>query len=72
MALTTERTTTGQESVKSYRAAVVHDFGQPLAIEQVKPPALKQGQIRVKVEACGLCHTDIEAGRVAARVVFEM
>ena len=45
----------------SYRAAVVHDFDSPLSVEQVPMPRLDPGQVRVKVEACGLCHTDIHA-----------
>ena len=45
----------------TYQAAVVHDFGSPLTLEQVPAPKLGQGQVRVKVEACGLCHTDIHA-----------
>ncbi len=44
-----------------YTAAVVHEFGAPLTIEQVEPAPLERGQIRVEVEACGLCHTDIHA-----------
>jgi propanol-preferring alcohol dehydrogenase len=45
----------------SYRAAVVHTFKAPLTIENVPTPVLKPGQVLVKVEACGLCHTDIHA-----------
>ncbi len=45
----------------SYRAAVVHAFGQPLEVEDVQTRPCEAGQIRVKVEACGLCHTDIHA-----------
>ena len=45
----------------SYRAAVVKSFGAPLVVEQVERLALEPGQIRVKVEAAGLCHTDIHA-----------
>jgi propanol-preferring alcohol dehydrogenase len=48
-------------SPATYQAAVVPEFGSPLTLKQVDPPALKPGQIRVKVEACGLCHTDIHA-----------
>ena len=47
--------------VTSYRAAVVHDFASPLTVEDVPRPVLKSGQVLVKVEACGLCHTDIHA-----------
>ncbi len=47
--------------MQPYRAAVVHEFKQPLTIELVPAAELAQGQIRVKLEACGLCHTDIHA-----------
>src|SRR3954467_12225285 len=53
-----QRTTTG---AATYTAAVVHDFAEPLVIEQVPARALEPGQIRVKVVASGLCHTDIHA-----------
>jgi propanol-preferring alcohol dehydrogenase len=45
----------------TYTAAVVHDFAEPLVVEEVPRRALEPGQIRVKVEATGLCHTDIHA-----------
>jgi propanol-preferring alcohol dehydrogenase len=45
----------------TYRAAVVHGFTEPLVVEDVPRLALEPGQIRVKVEAAGLCHTDIHA-----------
>lgn len=45
----------------SYRAAVVHSFKEPLRIEQVQRGELGHDQIRVKIQACGLCHTDIHA-----------
>ena len=45
----------------SYRAAVVHEFGSPLSVETVPAVGLTPGQVRVKVEATGLCHTDIHA-----------
>ena len=47
----------------TYRAAVVHRFGDPLSVEQVLARELAPGQVRVKVEASGLCHTDIHAAR---------
>ena len=52
---------TSEAAATTYRAAVVHEFGSPLRVEQVPMPTLKPGQVRVKVEACGLCHTDIHA-----------
>jgi propanol-preferring alcohol dehydrogenase len=39
----------------------VHRFHDPLSVEQVPRRDLEPGQIRVKVEASGLCHTDIHA-----------
>ena len=43
------------------KAAVVHDFTQPLSIEDVPRPEPSDGQVLVRIEACGLCHTDIHA-----------
>jgi propanol-preferring alcohol dehydrogenase len=47
--------------LQSYRAAVVHEFASPLSVEVVPALDLGTGQVRVKVEATGLCHTDIHA-----------
>ena len=43
------------------RAAVVHQFGQPLTIEERPIPNPGPGQITVQMQASGLCHTDIHA-----------
>jgi D-arabinose 1-dehydrogenase-like Zn-dependent alcohol dehydrogenase len=43
------------------KAAVVHDFSQPLRIEDIPIPELGIGEVVVKVETCGVCHTDIHA-----------
>src|SRR5579862_922162 len=48
-------------SPTTYRAAVCHHFHEPLRVEPVERQALEPGQIRVQVEASGLCHTDIHA-----------
>jgi propanol-preferring alcohol dehydrogenase len=42
-------------------AAVVHSFDQPLVIEERPTPTPGPGQLLVRVEASGLCHTDIHA-----------
>ena len=41
------------------RAAVCHQFGEPLTVEEVslEPPA--EGEVMVRVQACGVCHSDI-------------
>ena len=46
---------------KTMKAAVVHEFGKPLTIEEVPVPAAGPGQILVKVAATGVCHTDLHA-----------
>jgi len=46
---------------KTMKAAVVRAFGQPLQIEDVAVPVPGAGQILVKIEACGVCHTDLHA-----------
>ncbi|KAJ9437236.1 alcohol dehydrogenase [Diplonema papillatum] len=46
---------------KMMKAAVVKAFGQPLVIESVMRPKVMPGKIVVKVEACGVCHTDLHA-----------
>jgi len=61
MAVTTPKSDATAAPPTSYRAAVVPSFGAPLNIEEVPARALEPGQIRVKVEASGLCHTDIHA-----------
>jgi alcohol dehydrogenase, propanol-preferring len=43
------------------KAAVVHDFGRPLSIEDVPKPEPGEGEVVVKIETSGLCHTDIHA-----------
>jgi propanol-preferring alcohol dehydrogenase len=45
------------------RAAVVHHLGSPAEIEERPVPQPGPGQILVRLEACGLCHTDIHAMR---------
>ena len=56
-----ETTSQGEPSMQSYRAAVVHEFHSPLSVEPVAFARLEPGQVRVEVEASGLCHTDIHA-----------
>ena len=43
------------------KAAVVKAFGAPLTIENLPKPEPGHGQVVVKIEASGLCHTDIHA-----------
>src|ERR1700760_350772 len=61
MALTLQEPRATDPVPSTYRAAVVHSFNQPLVLEHVIAEPLDAGQVRVRVEACGLCHTDIHA-----------
>jgi len=45
------------------KAAVVPELGAPLEIRDVPVPSPGPGQVLVKIEAAGLCHTDIHAAR---------
>jgi propanol-preferring alcohol dehydrogenase len=42
-------------------AAVVEAFGKPLVQREWEKPTAGPGQILVKTEACGVCHTDLHA-----------
>ena len=46
---------------RTMKAAVVHEFGKPLAIEEVQVPRPGAGEVLVKIRACGVCHTDLHA-----------
>jgi alcohol dehydrogenase, propanol-preferring len=61
MSVTEPRQDVASSSVTTYRAAVVHEFTSPLVVEQVPAAELTPDQVRVRVEASGLCHTDIHA-----------
>jgi alcohol dehydrogenase, propanol-preferring len=43
------------------QAAFVEQFGKPLVLREVDIPSPGPGQILVKTEACGVCHTDLHA-----------
>lgn len=46
---------------KTMRAAVVRELGKPLVIEEVAVPEPGAGEIQVKIQAAGVCHTDLHA-----------
>jgi S-(hydroxymethyl)glutathione dehydrogenase/alcohol dehydrogenase len=41
------------------RAAVLENFGQPLAVQQIDLAEPKAGEVLVRLVACGVCHTDL-------------
>ncbi|WP_026606256.1 zinc-dependent alcohol dehydrogenase family protein [Methylocapsa acidiphila] len=40
-------------------AMVLHEIGSPLAYEELPDPTPGPGELRVRVEACGVCRTDL-------------
>jgi len=46
---------------RKMQAAQVERFGQPLVLKELDIPTPAAGQILVKTEACGVCHTDLHA-----------
>jgi propanol-preferring alcohol dehydrogenase len=46
---------------RTMHAAVVEQFGKPLVLREWDIPEAGPGQILVKTEACGVCHTDLHA-----------
>ena len=41
------------------RAAVLEEFGQPLVVQEVDLAEPEAGEVLVRLEACGVCHTDL-------------
>ena len=41
------------------RAAVLEEFGAPLAVQDVELAPPKAGEVLVRLHACGICHTDM-------------
>ena len=41
------------------RAAVLEEFGEPLAIEELELTEPREGEALVRLVACGVCHTDL-------------
>ncbi|HEU5490664.1 MAG TPA: zinc-dependent alcohol dehydrogenase [Gaiellaceae bacterium] len=50
-----------EAATKTMYAAVVHDFDEPLRMEEVAKPVPGPDEVVVRIEASGLCHTDIHA-----------
>lgn len=46
---------------KKMQVAQVEQFGKPLVLKALEIPTPGPGQILVKTEACGVCHTDLHA-----------
>ena len=45
---------------RKMRAAVIEQLGKPLILREWDVPSPGPGQILVKTEACGVCHTELQ------------
>ncbi len=41
------------------KAAICYEFGQPLVVEEIELAPPQAGEVRVKLTACAICHSDI-------------
>jgi S-(hydroxymethyl)glutathione dehydrogenase / alcohol dehydrogenase len=41
------------------RAAVLEEFGEPLQVQELELADPREGEVLVRLEACGVCHTDL-------------
>ena len=41
------------------KAAVCHGFGEPLVVEEIELDRARPGEVRVRVAACSICHSDV-------------
>jgi S-(hydroxymethyl)glutathione dehydrogenase / alcohol dehydrogenase len=48
-----------EEKAMKIRAAVLEEFGRPLAVQEVDLAEPRAGEVLVRLEACGVCHTDM-------------
>jgi alcohol dehydrogenase, propanol-preferring len=48
---------------QTMQAAVVRKFGEPLVLEEMTVPRPGPGEILVRIEATGVCHTDLHAAK---------
>ena len=46
---------------KTHKAAMFKEKGGPLHIEEIETKMPKEGEVLVKVLACGVCHSEVVA-----------
>lgn len=52
------------------KAMLLHKFGEPLRLEDMDVPKVGVGQVLVKVDYAGVCHTDlsVRSGAIFNRI----
>jgi len=61
MTITQNTTSTASSVPTTMQAAVVHEFGHDLTIDEVAVPIPGRGEALVKLISSGVCHTDLHA-----------
>ncbi|MFN8637237.1 MAG: zinc-binding dehydrogenase [Chloroflexota bacterium] len=49
------------------RAVVLSAIGTPMAVEEIPTPEPRAGEVMIRVEACGVCHTDLHVVKAEVR-----
>lgn len=44
---------------KTHKAAMFKEKGGPLVLEEIETKQPPEGEVLVKVEACGVCHSEV-------------
>ena len=45
------------------RAAVLHDFGKPLVVQELSIDPPKAGELGIRMAASGVCHSDLHVAQ---------
>ena len=43
------------------KAAVCYEYGKPLVIEEVEMDPIEKGEVKVRIAAAAICHSDIHS-----------
>ena len=46
---------------KTHKAAIFKEKGGPLVVEEIETKLPQEGEVLVKVLACGICHSEVVA-----------
>ena len=49
------------------KAVVLNAIGEPMAVEEIPTPEPRAGEVMIRVEACGVCHTDLHVIKAEVR-----
>lgn len=57
----TIRTSIGMASQipKTHKAAMFKEKGGPIVVEEIETKQPEEGEVLIKVEACGVCHSEL-------------